>query len=102
MSKPINRVEIITGINQDHQRCDRCATGAHPIPDRRGAEVDALSREGLTQPVKWQVLAESRLLNGGEKMRPRPTSHDRVKGYGRLGDSLATAASVAQHSTQRT
>ena len=63
-----------------------------PIPDRRGAEVDALSREGFAQPIKWQVLAKFRLQNGGEEMRPRPAAHDRVKGCGRLSDGLTTAA----------
>jgi hypothetical protein len=41
------------------------------------------------------VLAEFRLQNGGEEMRPRPAAHDRVKGRGRLGDGLATAAVLA-------
>ena len=54
--------------------------------------MDALSREGLAQPIERQVLAEFRLQNGGEEMRPRPAAHDRVKGRGRLGDGLTTAA----------
>ena len=79
-------------IDQDHERHDRCGAGADPIPDRRGAEVDALSREGFAEPIERQVLAEFRLQNGGEEMRPRPAAHDRVKGCGRLSDGLTTAA----------
>jgi hypothetical protein len=54
--------------------------------------VIALSREGFAQSIERQVLAEFRLQNGGEEMRPGPAAHDRVKGRGRLSDGLTTAA----------
>ena len=50
-------------INQDHQRRDRCGAGAHPIPDRRGAEVDALSPYPSGEPhLPFQVKPLSSVL----------------------------------------
>ena len=59
-------------IDQEHERREGRGAGAHPITDRRGAEMDALTRKGLAEPIERQVLAEFRLQNGGEEMRPRP------------------------------
>ena len=58
----------------------------------RPAEIIALTREGLAEPIERQMLAEFRLQNGGEQLRPSPATYDRMKGRGRLGDGLTTAA----------
>ena len=68
---------------------------ADPIGERRHIQLDPLAGERLALPVQWQVLAELRLQDRRQQLRPGTPTRNHVERCGRLMERLAGPAGHA-------
>jgi hypothetical protein len=78
--------------DQLDQRHQRGGTGADPIRQGRGVELDALAGVARALPVERLVLAELGIQDHRQQARPGASANDRMERRRRLRDRLAATA----------
>lgn len=67
-------------------------TGAHPIGQRRGVEIDPLAGKGLALAAQRQVIGKFAGQDHRQQPWPGATPSDRMERCRRLGDAFAVPA----------